>query len=141
MLESFATKYKLKLKRSLDDNGEYVINGKSGQIYEYSDCELAVCFTPGLNKDRGIGTWCPRRWSNLKRSALATGMTLRQNGDSEGSLSFDPDNRQQAKLAIKIAAVRPKRVLSPEHKAKLLAASPLLQRRANSPILNDHLSA
>ena len=67
-------------------------------------------------------------------------MTLRQNGDSEGSLSFDPSNREQAKLAIKIAGARPKRVLSPEHKAKLLTSSPLLLNFASPPILTSHLS-
>ena len=93
-LEAFASKYKLKLKRSQDDDGALLINGKSGQIYEYSDSELRVSFTPGLDKDR---------------RGVAAGMILRQNGDSDGSLSFDPENREQAKLAIKIAGVKVKR--------------------------------
>jgi hypothetical protein len=34
---------------------------------------------------------------------------VRQNGDSEGVLSFDPNDREQAKLAIKMAGARAKR--------------------------------
>ena len=48
-------------------------------------------------------------------------MTLRQNGEDEGALSFNPANRQQSRLAIKLTGARPKRQLSPEHRAKLLA--------------------
>jgi hypothetical protein len=60
-------------------------------------------------------------------------MTLRQNGDDEGALSFDPNNRQQARLAIKVTGARPKRQLSPEHRAKLLAIG--FQKR-QCPTLN-----
>jgi hypothetical protein len=61
ILETFAAKHKLKARRSPDDDNDLVVNGKAGQIYEYSDSELAVSFTPGLDKDRrGIGTWCPK---------------------------------------------------------------------------------
>ena len=49
-------------------------------------------------------------------------MTLRQNATSEGSFSFDPANDAQAKLAIKIAGIRPKRKMSPESLSRLVAA-------------------
>jgi hypothetical protein len=54
------------------------------------------------------------------------GMTVRQNGDSEGALSFDGSNPAHAKLAIKIAGVRPKRQLSAERLATLKARGALL---------------
>jgi hypothetical protein len=44
-------------------------------------------------------------------------MTLRQNGDTEGTLSFDPANRAQSTLALRIAKARTKRILSPERAA------------------------
>jgi hypothetical protein len=50
-------------------------------------------------------------------------MTVRQNGDDEGAVSFDPANKEQASLAIKLIGARPKRRLSPEHRSKLLAAN------------------
>jgi hypothetical protein len=49
-------------------------------------------------------------------------MTLRQNGDSEGWLSLAPQNNEQAKLAIKIAKVCPKRQRTPEQVARFVAA-------------------
>jgi len=67
------------------------------------------------------GKWCPKAWGNFRRKAEALGMAVRQDGDSEGALSFDPSDKEQAKLAIQIATVRPKRQLAPEHRAKLLA--------------------
>jgi hypothetical protein len=63
-------------------------------------------------------------------------MTLRQNGDDEGAVSFDPTNKKHAALAIKVAGARPKRRLSPEHKAKLLAANRHTQFSAGHPVLS-----
>jgi hypothetical protein len=48
-------------------------------------------------------------------------MTVRQNGDSEGCLSFDPDNKEHIRLAMKLAKVRPKRTISPERAAAMVA--------------------
>jgi len=50
----------------------------------------------------------------LKRLARELGITLRQSGDAEGSLSFNPDDPKQAMLAIRVAAAKRKRQLSPE---------------------------
>jgi len=109
-IESFAAKYRLKVKRSPDDDGSLVINGKYGQVYEHSGSELAVSFTAGLDKNRkGVGSWSPKKWGNARQAALAAGMTVYQDGDSEGSLLFNPDNPKQAKLAIKIAGAKTKR--------------------------------
>ena len=65
------------------------------------------------------GRWRPKMWNKFRKTALAMDMTLRQNGDSEGCLSFGPANEEQAKLALRIAGVRPKRRLSPEQLARL----------------------
>jgi hypothetical protein len=51
-------------------------------------------------------------------------MTLLQNGDDEGALSFDPTNRKQAALAIKVTGARPKRQLSAAHKGKAPGRQP-----------------
>ena len=118
MIKEFAERHRLKTKRSADDDGEIVINGRSGQIYEYSDTELAVSFTPGLDKERrGIGKWCPKKWNATRKAAEAVGMIVRQNGDTEGSLSFDPKNKAQCKMAMQIAKVKLKRQLSDSQRA------------------------
>jgi hypothetical protein len=136
-LETLAAKHRLKTRRSPEDDNDLVVNGKAGQIYEYSDSELAVSFTPGLDKNRrGIGKWCPKKWGNIRREALAAGMVLRQNGDSEGALSFDPARQEQAKLAIKIACARSKRTLTDSQKERLRAVNPLFRKFAPQ---NGHL--
>jgi hypothetical protein len=71
----------------------------------------------------------PHRWAAIRKKCLAADMTLRQNGDDEGALSFDPNDRKQAQLAIKVSGARPKRQLSPEHRARLLAVG--FQKRGN----------
>jgi hypothetical protein len=120
VIEAFAEKYRLKLKANAEDDGEPTINGKSGQVYKYSATELAVSFAPGLDKDRrGQGKWCPKTWGNFRRNAVALGMVVRLNGDSEGALSFDPANKKLAELALKIARVRQKQPLSPERLSAL----------------------
>jgi hypothetical protein len=119
-INEFAEKRRLKMRR--DECGESIIPGRQGQVYEYGDGELGVMFTPPPTKDEPQGRWRPKKWSNFRKAALAMNMTFRQNGDSEGCLSFDPANDAQAKLAIKIAGVRPKRRVSPEAVSRLLAA-------------------
>jgi hypothetical protein len=120
-IESFASEHRLKLRRNADDDNQTCILGKSGQIYEYSDTELGVSFMPGLENGRGVGRWTPKTWGNFRRKAGELGMTVRQNGDSEGSLSFNPKNDDQAKLALQIARPRQRKQLSPKHLVTLRA--------------------
>jgi hypothetical protein len=68
-------------------------------------------------------------------------MTIRQNGDSEGCLSFDPKNNEQAKLAIKIAKVRPKRQRTPDQVAKFVAATQNARFKALDPLQKGVLGA
>ncbi|MGA8309633.1 MAG: hypothetical protein WB755_06360 [Terriglobales bacterium] len=119
-LANFAEKNRLKVKR--DDCGDTIILGKQGYLYEYSATELGVMFMPPRTESEPWGRWRPKAWGNFKRAAAAAGMTLRQNGDTEGCLSFDPENKAQVKVALKIAQVRPKRQRTPEQIAKFVAA-------------------
>jgi hypothetical protein len=109
LIQDFADKRRLKVSKI--DGSERIIAGRLGDshLYQYSLTELAVAFVP--NK------WTPKTWGNHKRAAIALGMTLRQNGDSEGTLSFDPANGPQSRLALRIAKARAKRILSPERAA------------------------
>ena len=136
MLKNFAESHCLKTKT--DECGETIIAGKQGQIYECSDHEFGVMFMPPKTSSEPWGKWCPKKWGNFKRAALALGMTLRQNADSEGCLSFDPANREQSKLAIKIAGARPKRQISDLQKAAMVAK---LQEFRFQPRQEGHLAA
>jgi len=62
-------------------------------------------------------------------------MKLRQNGDDEGAFSFDPNNREQARLAIKVTGERPKRRISPERRGKLVAIGFQKRRRRSSAFI------
>jgi hypothetical protein len=113
-IHAFAEQNRLRTCRETD--GTTVIRGQAGcHLYEYSDSELGLMI---LSDEEDTRT---RRWTGIRKKCLAMGMTLRQNGEDEGALSFNPANRQQSRLAIRVTGVRPKRQLSPEHKAKLLA--------------------
>lgn len=114
LIHVFAEQYRLRTSRESD--GTTVIRGQGGcHLYEYSDSELGVMILSDGDDSR------PRRWSGIRKKCLAAGMILRQDAEDEGALSFDPNNKQQSRLAIKVTGVRPKRRLSLEHRAKLLA--------------------
>lgn len=114
LIHVFAEQNRLRTSRETD--GTTVIYGQDGcHLYEYSDSELGLMILCDGDDSR------PRRWSGIRKKCLAADMTLRQNAEDEGALSFDPNNKQQSRLAIKVTGVRPKRRLSPEHRAKLLA--------------------
>src|ERR1700739_4285977 len=99
-LKEFAEKHSLRLRRSPDDGTDNIV-GRVGEIYEYSDCALALMMCDGP-----VGTG---RWPRVRKKCVAGGMTLRQNGDDEGTLSFDPGNPKQSALAIKVTSARRKR--------------------------------
>lgn len=113
-IESFAKYHHLKIRTK---DGEITIPGRQGEIYERdSDAgQLAVMFMPEGHH--------ARTWGNIRRTANSIGMTTVQNGDAEGCLEFDHANKAQAKLAIKIAKVRPKRKRTPEQIARFLTAT------------------
>ena len=117
MISKFAEQRHLKVR---DDCGEVIVPGKQGQIYEYDSESLGVMFMPATKQDKW-GKWCPKRWGNFRRAGQALGMVVRQNGDSEGCLSINPANKAQARLAIKMAGVRPKRQISEARRAALVA--------------------
>jgi len=66
----------------------------------------------------------PRRqfWGFAKAKLIAGGFKVVQDGDGEGVATFDPANPKQAKLAIRAANVKRRRVLSPEHRERCVAS-------------------
>lgn len=106
-IQDFAEKYHLRTK--LDACKEVIVPCKRGQIYVYSTQRLAVLV-------EGVSA---RVWHSIRKTLLAAGFELRQNGDCEGSLSFDPQDRKQAKLAIKVMGANSRRQLTESQKAEL----------------------
>jgi hypothetical protein len=58
-------------------------------------------------------------WTNRKKACLAVEMELHQDGDREGCLLFDPRNAAQAKVAIQVAAVKIRRIMTQAQKEDL----------------------
>jgi hypothetical protein len=138
------------LKTGVDECGERTVPGTQGQIYEWSlnGSQFGVMFMPPKTfcseeqpEAEQYGKWQPKKWGNSRRAGLAAGMTILQNGDSEGCLSFDPTNKGHLKLAIKIAGVRPKRRMSPEQVAAGAARLALARQKRQIPVLDPQQEA
>lgn len=109
-IEQFAEQYKVKAKK--DDCGSGIIPGKVGHIGDgYPNGQLGVCL---LFNTAG-------KYNNAKRVLLTSGMTLRQDGHTEGVLTFDSANRIQARLALKLARVKTTRQAIPPSPAQIAA--------------------
>lgn len=121
-IKDFAEKHKLALRRGED--GDYIIPGKLGKshIYQYSDKLFAFVIIPK--------SMAPTMWNKIRK--LCKDLKILQSGDFEGTVAFDPKNSEQRKIAFSAISVKRKRTLSPEHKAKLLAAASLQRFRDNS---------
>jgi hypothetical protein len=101
-IEDFAARHRVRIKR--DEEGETIVLAKSGPIYGFSSHRFGVMFMLPTE----------RQWNSRRRECERAGMTCIQDGDTEGTLLFDPENRDQAKTAIKLVGARQKRQLSPE---------------------------
>jgi hypothetical protein len=119
-IKEFADKYRLRLERHED--GESIIPGKYGHIYEHGETELGLLFMPGQ----------PRLWAHARRKLDASRFVIWQDGDEEGSALFDAKNVTQASLALKVIGAKRKRTLTPEQREALIAR--LKKARAASAI-------
>jgi hypothetical protein len=132
-IQKFAEKYGLKTR--IDEDETVIIPGRKhrvlgGQginhIYQHDGQLLGVM----------IGFPTARMWNFSRRLLTQLGLKIQQDGDCEGSLTFDPANQTQAKAAIREAKVKPKRVMS-EAQAKVLKdarnRSPLMRQTFAKP--------
>src|SRR5262245_4787182 len=102
-IKEFATKHRLRVR---EFDGELLIlcAGKSAtgrdisHIYEYSGTLFGAIF---------FGT--ARTWGNARRAALGVGCTVRQNGNNEGTVTFDPADEKQVKVIFEWWRVKRKR--------------------------------
>ena len=102
IIKDFAARHTLRTKR--DEVGEEIVIAKHGQIYEHGSGQFGVMFLMD-----SIG-----KWNNRRKDCERAGMTVIQDGDTEGTLLFDPDNKAQVRTAIRLVGARQKRALSPE---------------------------
>ncbi len=100
---AFSQKYRLRLRRSED--GERIIRGKYGEIYQHGEGFLGVLFMPNGQR--------PRLWLGARRRLEAVGCEIHQNGDGEGCALFSPEDRAQVRLVLRVIGAKPRRVPSP----------------------------
>ena len=115
-IDKIAEQHRLKISR--DACNDPIIKGKLGEVYEYSDGTLGVLFMPDEKNKHPERSWA-RKWRIVRDACVAVGMTLVQDGDAEGALTFDPRDIGQVREAIKAAKVKTRRRVSPERAAVL----------------------
>lgn len=103
-VKEFAVKHKVRIKHA--EEGEVIVMAKHGQIYDYGAGRFGVMFM--LEGSRA--------WNGRRQECERVGMRLVQDGDTEGTLLFDPEDKNQAKTVIRLVGARQKRQLSPEHR-------------------------
>ena len=105
-IPTFAEKYRCAARRQ---DGEQVIPGKLGHVYEHGSATFGLMFMP----DKA------RLWKYARRRLEAADFTIWQDGDEEGSALFDPTSPAQARLALKVVGARRNRRASPAQLANL----------------------
>jgi hypothetical protein len=111
-IHSFASAYRLQVKRDPED-GTPVIPGRKGKshLFEYDDGVLGVLLMP----EAGTAHW----WNAALAAFLRAGMEIIQDFDQEGVATFDPENPEQVRLALKYADVRRRRSVSEAQRQRL----------------------
>jgi hypothetical protein len=101
-LKEFAEQYRVRTRR--DSCDEEIIPGKKfcSHIYDHGDGRFGLCLI----------LQTPTKWTFAKKRLSGEGFSLRQDGDTEGTLLFDPTNEKQSRAAIRGAGIRYRRVLS-----------------------------
>lgn len=123
-IKEFAAKHKVRIK--LDEDGELIVLAKHGQIYDYGSGRFGVMFLMDT-----VGTW-----NNRRKECERAEERVIQDGETEGTLLFDPLNKEQAKTAIRLVGARQKRQVSPETAkagAERLARFREAQKAASEP--------
>lgn len=117
-IEQFAETHNVKLRR--DSCGETIIPGRPpkeqkqenrSHIYDNGNGMFGVCLFIRSHK-------C---WNNARRRLMADGLLPCQNGETEGTLTFDPANPRQSKAAMREAGIRRRVTRRPESRIKLAA--------------------
>jgi len=124
-LQQFAQHHRLKTRR--DTSGEEIIAGhrklmRKSQLPDR--VEYCSHVLDGFEDHRlGVCLFYPteRCWNFARKQLVALGCMVRQDGDTEGVLTFDPASRTQTRAVLRAARIFPRR-LSKEPSPGQLAA-------------------
>ena len=90
---------KMRLRAKLGEDGEAIVTGRRGEIYQYDSSLLALLLMP---RKKFV-------WVNARRKLEAVGCTILQDGDQEGAATFNPENPTQARLVLRLVGCKRKR--------------------------------
>jgi hypothetical protein len=109
-IEQFAAQYRVRVVH--DKCGDLIVSGKCGRVGDGYNGDVLGVYVNGKN---------PRKWSSLRRKLVSVGMRVKQSGDVDGVLLFDPTDQVQARLALKVAGIFSKRKAPVPSPAQLAA--------------------
>jgi hypothetical protein len=136
-IQEFAANYRLHTR--LDDDQTTIIPGRYGHIFEWDNQILGVMimlqpqlkFPPPDQPQPPIKK--PQYWNYQRRAFQHAGFTITQDGSYEGSATFDPSNPLQAKIAIRSARIKTKRILSEPDRLRLSQRMQAFNKTKPSP--------
>lgn len=104
--------YRLPTKFCPDDS-TFIVPGNEGHshIFEYGRGLFGVMVMPENGR--------ADRWQAARLAFVAAGLTIRQDGEQEGTATFSPDLPDHVHLAMKYARVRCRRRISEASKGRL----------------------
>ncbi len=136
VIRRFAEKHRLRVRR--DSCGHLIIPGKKtatdmpdrmeyrNHIYDgFGGGKLDVC----------LMFLTPARWTWARKRMDAAGFRIRQNGDTEGCTTFDPENEQQVRLAMKLAGIRTVNLTPEERQRRVERGRRLGLRKSSASML------
>jgi hypothetical protein len=121
-IKEFAAKYHVRTKR--DSCGEDIVAGSvrpkdmparveyAAHVYDHGDGKRFGLLLLFQSKPK---------WTYAKKKLVAAGFTIKQDGDTEGTALFDPENCAQVDVAFRVAHIRVRKELTAERREALSA--------------------
>ena len=133
-LTGFAEQHRLRMNR--DECHDAIVRGKLGHLYEHGAGLFGIVLEARANSVSLETTLRSR-----KRRAIAGGFALRQEGDSEAILLFDPADLDQGQLAIRLIQAKKIKKAPPPTDAQLRSRALFSSRaRSRRPCLEQNTS-
>lgn len=114
------------LRTQKDGCADSIVYARKGSdIFDGYNSGLGICLMFDTKK----------KWTFARAKMIAAGFTIRQDGDTEGIAVFEPTNKPQVRLALKLSGARAKRKQTPPTPAQLAARARFAEARRKQPIL------
>jgi hypothetical protein len=128
-MQEFAEQHRLRTCR--DGCGAEIIVGKLKALHMPDRAEYASHVYDGFDGGRlGVCLFysTARRWNAMRKKLVDVGCLVRQDGDIEGCLTFNPLNKQQTRAVLKAARIHPLRKTAEPSPAQIAARAAFAAR-------------